>query len=147
MKVETILDIIENENIDYGTVWSEAKLIEVFNIELPDVSSRNAQIIVKNVNKFELSKMGAYSSLSEQLLSFGMCFVKDKDNYRVPLISEISQHIDKYYSSSNRKFKRAEKLRRSFSSLNPVEAKEVNDKASRTANLRDSKLKAYYPMA
>ena len=146
MKVESILDVIEKENIDYGTVWSEAKLMEVFNIELPDVSSRKANTIVANVKKFELAKMNASACINEQLINFGMCFIQDKGVYRVPVISEMTNQMNKYYKSSNRKFKRAEKLRKSFSALHPVVAKEINDKAVRTATSRSSS-KPYQPLA
>ena len=146
MLVSEIKKIIEDEGLDYGTVWSEEKLIRVFNIKKPDVSSRNANTIIENVKRFELKKMEAYSMLNEQLLNYGMCFVKDKNNYRVPLINEMTEHIDKYYKASNKKFYRAEKLRKSFSKKYPAEAKANNDKASKTIIARLNKESAYKPL-
>jgi len=145
MTVEFILNLLEQENFDYGLVWSEEKLISVFNLNLPDLSG-DAKSIINNAKRFELQKTNAYLMINEQLLKQGKCFIQDKENYRVPLISEMNAHITKYYNSSNRKFKRAEKLRKSFSSLFPVEAKEVNDKLNRTVSMRSSQSKQYVPM-
>ncbi len=145
MTVENLIGMKDYQELDYGSIWSEAKLVEVFDIKLPDLSG-NAQSIIKNAKEYELKKVQAYCMINEQILNNGMCFIQDRDSYRVPAISEVNAHITKYYNSSNRKFKRAEKLRKSFSSKYPVEAKEVNDKANRTSSLRDSQSKAYQPM-
>jgi len=146
MNVTEVLKAITDNNLDYGSVWSEERLVEVFSIDLPDLSG-NAQSIIKNAKKFELAKVNAYLMVNEQLLNHGMCFIQDKDNYRVPLISEMTSCIDKYYNSSTRKFKRAEKLRRSFSGKYPVLAKEVNDKANKEHIIQLSQSKQYKPMA
>ena len=145
MTVKMIINMVDTEGFDYGTVWSEDKLIGMFDITRPDVSG-DVDSILKNVKKFELDKMSAYLTLNEQLLSVGKCFIQEKGLYRVPLISEMVVQIDKYYKSSNRKFKRAEKLRKSFSNKYPVVAKEVNDKVNRTNSLRSAQDKAYSPM-
>jgi len=146
MTIEMLAGMKEYQELDYGTVWSEAELVRVFSIKLPDVSG-NAQSIIKNAKEYELKKVQAYCMINEQMLNKGMCFIQDKDNYRIPLISETTNYISKYYNSSNRKFKRAEKLRKSFSSLHPIEAKETNDKANRTNSLSDAQSKSYQPMA
>ncbi len=147
MKIEEVISIIDTHEITYGTVWSEEKLCEVFGISMPDLSSRNAREIVSAVHKFDIAKLNAYSTINKQLLNIGMCFVADGDNYRVPLISETQSFISKYYKASETKFKSAEKLRKSFSSLHPVEAKEVNDTMNRTISMRSSSEKHYQPMA
>ena len=146
MTIEMLAGMKEYQELDYGTVWSEAELVRVFSIKLPDVSG-NAQSIIKNAKEYELKKVQAYCMINEQMLNKGMCFIQDKDNYRIPLISETTNYISKYYNSSNRKFKRAEKLRKSFSSLHPVEAKKVNDEANRRVSMRSSQDKQYQPMA
>ena len=146
MTVDELCSTIEQEDLGYGSVWSEARLCEVFKIDMPDLSG-NASSIIKNTDKFRQDKLNAYCSINEQLLKQGKCFIQDKDVYRVPLISEITNQITKYYNSSNRKFKRAEKLRKSFSNKYPTEAKEVNDKANRINSMRESESKAYQPMA
>ena len=102
MKVEQIQNVIVTENITYGTVWTEEKLVSVFNISLPDLSG-NASEIMRNARRYELEKMNGYISLNEQLLNIGMCIVQEKGIYRVPLISEMTSQITKYYNSSNQK--------------------------------------------
>lgn len=146
MRTEEIKELIEAENITYGTVWTEDKLCEVFGIQYPDVSSHNKETIIKNVETFKIKKMNAYSSLNEKLIDLGMCFIQDRDTYRVPLISEITSHINKYYESSTRKFKRAEKLRKSFSNKFPAESKPANDKINRVYSMRESENKMYRPL-
>jgi len=146
MLVSEIKQLIESGELDYGSVWSEEKLTTVFGIEMPDLSG-DATSILKNAREYDLKKLSAYCSINEQLLNYGKCFIQDGNYYRVPIISEMQSSIDKYYSSSNRKFKRAERLRKSFSELNPLEAKKVNDKVSRTISMRETQNKAYQPMA
>lgn len=143
MTVEQLNPIIAN--MDYGDVWSEDKLVSVFEIELPDLSG-DAKSILRNAKKYDLAKMSAYCMINEQLLNHGKCFIQDGDIYRVPLISEVTNYISKYYNSSNRKFKKAEKLRKSFSRQNPVEAKEVNNRVNRTMSMRTIESKSYTPM-
>jgi hypothetical protein len=145
MTVEKSNSIIELLKLDYGSVVSENTLVELCEIQIPDLSG-NSYHIIKNAKKYELDKMSAYLSINEQLLGLGKCLVQDKDIYRVPLISEMFSHINKYYNSSNRKFKRAEKLRKSFSSVNPIEATEVNNRVNRTNSMRNSNSKMYTPM-
>ena len=146
MIVEEIKELIDTGKLDYGSVWSESELITMFDIQLPDLSG-NANSILKNATDFNLKKLSAYCAINEQLLNCGRVFIQDKDVYRVPIISETTYHINKYYSSSNKKFKKAEKLRKSFSNANPIEAKEVNDKVNRTVSMRSSQDKQYQPMA
>jgi len=146
MTIESLIGTTEYQELNYGSVWNEDKLVEVFKITLPDVSG-NAQSIIKNAKEYELKKVQAYCMINEQLLNQGMCFIQDRDIYRVPIISEVTNHISKYYNSSNRKFKRAEKLRKSFSSKYPIEAKEVNNQTNRTSTMRSNQSKTYQPMA
>ena len=145
MKVEDIKDLVTLGEFEYGNTWTEEKLINTFEIDLPDLSG-NATSIIRNVKTFDLKKLSAYGMINEQLLNVGKCFIQDGELYRVPLISEMSNQIDKYYTSSNRKYKKAEKLRKSFSSLHPVEAKTVNDQVNRITSMRASADKAYQPM-
>jgi len=146
MLVSDIKDLIELGEFDYGSIWSEEKLTSAFGIEMPDLSG-DATSILKNAREYDLKKLNAYCSINEQLLNYGKCFMQDGNFYRVPIISEMQSSIDKYYSSSNRKFKRAEKLRKSFSELNPLEAKEVNNKVNRVISMREAQSKVYQPMA
>ncbi len=147
MLIVDIKSLITKEGLTYGSTWSEEKLMELFSIDAPDISSRNANKIKDEINKFTMAKLSAYGSINKQLLSQGMCFVQEKDIYRVPLISEMQVFISKYYNASQNKFNSAEKLRKSFSNLHPVEAKEVNDKMNKTVSARSSQDKAYQPMA
>jgi hypothetical protein len=145
MTVEKVKVLIDKEQFDYGTTWSEDKLIKEFDITKPDLIG-SVDTILKRVKEYELKKMNAYCMINDQLLSSGMCFVQDGGVYRVPLISEMTAHISKYYDSSNRKFKRAEKLRKSFSTRNPVEVRLIDTEVQRTHAIRNAS-KPYAAMA
>ncbi len=144
MRAEEIKDLIKD--FDYGMSISEEYFCSIFKISRPDLSG-SATEIIKNTDDFRMKKLSAYGSLNEQLLSQGMCINMSNGSYKIPLISEMQDAINLYYKSSNKKFKKAEKLRKSFSHKYPVEAKEVNDKINREVSLRGSIDKKYTPIA
>jgi len=112
----------------------------MFKIDKPKVMS------LKEFKRYELDKMNVYSSINKQLLNYGKCFIQDKDTYRVPLINEIQSYISKYYRSANSKFKSAEKLRKSFSSIHDIKTEHINDVA-RIDSMKRNSNKAYKPMS
>ena len=147
MIVDDIKSLIEANGLTYGAVVDEDTLCLWFGIDKPDLSSRNHKEITEVIHKYDMAKLSAYGSINKQMLNMGMCFIQEKNIYRVPLISEMQIFIDKYYKASDKKFKNAEKLRKSFSTLFPVESKELNNSAVKRATLRSSEAKQYQPMA
>ncbi len=146
MTNKQIKALMSNQNYSYGYTIHEEDFADLFGIKLPDLHG-DRHSISANVANYELNKMGIYSTINEMLLLEGMCFIKNKEFYEIPLISEITQHISKYYNSSNNKFKRAEKLRKSFSKLHPVEAKEVNNTVNKEYTRRAAAEKQYQPIS
>ena len=148
IKINTavILSIISSEKIDYGTVWDEPKLLDVFDIDLPDLSSMKKSTIEANMNRFTLQKLEAYGAINSQLLNTGRCFIQKKGEFVVPSISDTLIEINRYYKKADKQTAMANKLRRSFSAAHPIMAKATSTVAAKAVSRSLSRSKEYVPM-
>ncbi len=136
--------ITEDEKFNHGATWSEEELRREFGIEEANLDG-DREFIIRNLKRYDLQLLGAYASVNNILLDYGRVFIREGDSYRVPLISEIHQHINKYYEASKNKHKRGDKLRRSFERLHPIAEVEDTQAANRRAAMMDSATRHQQP--
>lgn len=92
----------------YGSKIPLSLIHELIGIEPLEVGTR-AQF-----DKIALAEVAATDDVRSKLLEMGMYFGKSKDGdgYYIPLPSENSKIIEKYFTEGRRKFNRARKLNR-----------------------------------
>ena len=137
MRKMDAIKAVEEGKFDYGYEVSIDDFAEMFGIKKPDILNKDADTIYKLIRKYELNILAAYGVMNNYLITIGRKLYMDGDMYKVANVDDTVAFIEKYYREGDEKYKKANKLRKSFYTIHPV-TKEVDTMALKAATMEAS---------